>query len=52
MPLEPVGHELAASQKELKERNVWILSVYERRGYNRTTVAVVNKNALMSCGRI
>lgn len=37
--------KVAASQKELKGRNAWILSVYERRGYNRTAVAVANKNA-------
>lgn len=37
--------KIAASQQEPKGRNTWILSLYERRGYNRTAVAVANKNA-------
>jgi len=35
----------AASKQEPKGRNAWILSLLERRGYNRTAVAVANKNA-------
>lgn len=35
----------ATSNLEPKGRNAWILSLYERRGYNRTAVAVANKNA-------
>ena len=35
----------ATSHLEPKGRNAWILSLYERRGYNRTAVAVANKNA-------
>lgn len=37
--------KLTVSKTELKGRNAWILSLYERRGYNRTAVAVANKNA-------
>ena len=37
--------KVAASKLEPKGRNAWILSLYERRGYNRTAVAVANKNA-------
>ena len=37
--------KIAAAGKEPTGRNAWILSLYERRGYNRTAVAVANKNA-------
>ncbi|WP_053765506.1 IS110 family transposase [Leptospirillum ferriphilum] len=37
--------KIVASKQEPKGRNTWILSLYERRGYNRTAVAVANKNA-------
>ena len=37
--------KIAAAGKEPAGRNTWILSLYERRGYNRTAVAVANKNA-------
>ena len=37
--------KIAAAGKEPTGRNAWILSLYERRGYNRTEVAVANKNA-------
>ena len=37
--------KLTVSKTEPKGRNAWILSLYERRGYNRTAVAVANKNA-------
>lgn len=37
--------KLAASKIEAKGRNAWVLSLSERRGYNRTAVAVANKNA-------
>ena len=38
--------KIAAAGKEPTGRNTWILSLYERRGYNRTAgVAVANKNA-------
>ena len=37
--------KIAADGKEPAGRNTWILSLYERRGYNRTAVAVANKNA-------
>ena len=37
--------KVAAAGKEPVGRNAWILSLYERRGYNRTAVAIANKNA-------
>jgi transposase len=36
---------MTSTGKEPLGRNTWILSLYERRGYNRTAVAVANKNA-------
>jgi transposase len=37
--------KVAAGKREPKGRSAWILALYERRGYNRTAVAVANKNA-------
>jgi len=37
--------KITSTGKEPMGRNAWILSLYERRGYNRTAVAVANKNA-------
>lgn len=37
--------KLAAAGMELSRDHAWILSVYQRRGYNRAAVAVANKNA-------
>ena len=36
--------KIATSTQELEGRNTWTLSLYERRGYNRTAVVVANKN--------
>ncbi len=36
---------LAAGGQELRGRNAWIADLLLRRGYNRTAVAVANKNA-------
>ena len=36
---------LASGGQELRGRNAWIADLLLRRGYNRTAVAVANKNA-------